>query len=83
MLHIPLLRAGQPYQSLSTVEVKHSQNGEPMAVMSLANRGLISRDMLNQAQRKRDLEQFSVAELIEISSKAGQYFLTADLQIGD
>ena len=83
MLHIPLLRAGQPYQSLSTVEVKHSQNGEPMAMMSLANRGLISRDMLNQAQRKRDLEQFSVAELIEISSKAGQYFLTADLQIGD
>lgn len=83
MLHIPLLRGGEPYQSLSTIEVKHSQNGEPMAVMSQANRGLISRDMLSQEKRKRELDSFSVSELIEISRIAGQYFMSADLPLGD
>jgi len=83
MLHIPLLRGGKPYQSLSTIEIKHSQNGEPMAVMSQANRGLISRDMLSQEKRKRELDSFSVFELIEISRIAGQYFMSADLPLGD
>ena len=82
MLHIPLLRAGQPYQSLSTIEVLNSQTGEPMAVMSQANRGLISRDMLSKSDHKRVLDQFTVADLIQISQTAGQHFMQAELSIG-
>jgi len=82
MLHIPLLRAGQPYQSLSTIEVLNSQTGEPMAVMSQANRGLISRDMLSMSDHKRVLDQFTVADLIQVSQIAGQHFMQAELPIG-
>src|SRR5215471_10444537 len=40
MLHIPLLRQGQPYQSLDIVRVFHHRTGEPFVEISQANSGL-------------------------------------------
>ena len=42
MLRIPLLRAGEPYTSLNTVEVADLRTGEPVVAVSHANAGLIA-----------------------------------------
>ena len=43
-MHLPILRWGQPYDSLEKDEVVHFSTGEPIATVSRANGGLIQRD---------------------------------------
>src|SRR5438093_190335 len=45
MLHIPVLRWGEPYKSLDLDKVSHFATGEPVAEVSRANGGGIERDM--------------------------------------
>jgi len=45
VIHLPLLRAGRPYRSLTTQTLKHVRTGEPVAEVSQANPGLIARDL--------------------------------------
>ena len=45
MLHIPILRHGRPYESIDFVEIVHHATGEPVARVSQANPGLITRDI--------------------------------------
>ncbi len=81
MLHIPILRHGVPYRSAETVEIRHHATGEPVAALSQANSGLITRDL--HRWPADCLERFKVAELIAISRKAAELFTTAALPIGD
>jgi acyl-CoA reductase-like NAD-dependent aldehyde dehydrogenase len=80
MLHLPILRHGQPYESIDKVTLVHHATGEPVAQVSQANSGLISRDV----HRWDDsvLEQFTVKELFGIYKKAGQLFMNAPLPVG-
>src|SRR2546427_451960 len=50
MLHLPVLRWGQPYTSLDVDPVVHFATGEPIANVSRANGGLIPRDMRKAAR---------------------------------
>ena len=52
MIHVPVLRWGKPYQSLETEVVEHFATGEPVAEVSRANAGIVSRD-LRKASRAR------------------------------
>ncbi len=81
MLHIPILRNGTPYESVETVELVHYATGEPVAVVSQANSGLVSRDI---HRMDRDiLEQFTCAELIAMSRKAGDIFMNGTVPCGN
>ena len=81
MLNIPILRHGQPYTSIDTFDIVHHATGQPVARISQANPGLISRDI---ARMDYDvLEQFRMRELIDVCKKAAKIFMTADLPIGD
>ena len=81
MLHIPVLRHGTPYQSIDTVEIVHHATGEPVARVSMANPGLITRDV---ARMDHDvLEQFTVRELLGLCRKAAEIFMSAELTVGD
>jgi acyl-CoA reductase-like NAD-dependent aldehyde dehydrogenase len=83
MLHIPVLRWGQPYTSMDVDEVVHFQTGEPIAKVSRANGGLIQRDM-RKAQRARDvLREIPIDELIARVGKAGELYMNAELPMGD
>lgn len=83
MLHLPVLRWGQPYESLDADTVVHFATGEPIAKVSRANGGLIQRDA-RKAQRARDvLREFSIDELIDRVGKAGELYTTATLPMGD
>ncbi|MFL6229681.1 MAG: aldehyde dehydrogenase family protein [Pyrinomonadaceae bacterium] len=83
MLHIPLLRKGQPYQSLDVVRTPHHRTREPFVEISQANVGLIRRDLLDQETGRRALEAFTTDELIKISERAAEIFMRDELAVGD
>ena len=82
-MHIPLLRGGQPYKSLKTSTLTNFETGEPVAVVSQANSGLIAKDLANSRSAKIKLEEYSVAELVEISRRAASAFMNETLPMGD
>ena len=70
MLNLPVLRWGQPYESLQVDEVKHFVTGETLAGVGQANPGLLARDM-KKAHRARDvLREIPIIELIDRLRKA-------------
>ena len=74
MVKIPVLRWGQPYESLETARVVHFNSGETIAEVSQANAGLLLKDM-RKAQRARDaLREIPIRELIGMMKKAGELF---------
>lgn len=83
MLHIPLLRKGEPYKSLDVVRGVHHRTREPFVEISQANAGLIRRDLADQEQARASLAKFSVAELVEMSVRAAEIFAHDELPVGD
>ena len=83
MLHIPLLRRGQPYRSLDVARAPHHATGKPFCEISQANVGLIRRDLLAQDAMRAALARLSVARLIDITRDAADIFLNDTLPIGD
>jgi acyl-CoA reductase-like NAD-dependent aldehyde dehydrogenase len=83
MIHFPVLRWGEPYQSLETEKVVHFATGEELAEVSQANGGLVERD-LRKAQKARDaLREVPIPELVGMVQKAGDLFMSAELPLGD
>ena len=64
MLHLPILRWGQPYDSLEKDEVVHFSTGEPMATVSRANGGMIQRDARKADRAREVLRAIPIDELI-------------------
>ncbi|MBA3888845.1 MAG: aldehyde dehydrogenase [Acidobacteria bacterium] len=85
MLHIPILRHGVPYTSLDAAAAPHYRTREPFAELSLANGGLIRRDLREdvQAEARRALAKVPFERLIEISARAAGHFLDDTLPLGD
>ncbi len=81
MLHIPILRAGQPYKSLDTTALKHFRDSEPVAVVSQANRGLIAKDFAQAENHRRRLQEIPVKELLDICRRAAEFFMHAELPL--
>jgi acyl-CoA reductase-like NAD-dependent aldehyde dehydrogenase len=81
MTLVPILRHGQPYESIDKVTLVHHATGEPVAEVSQANPGMIVRDI----NRMDDtiLERFTVRELIDICGRAADRFVGGVLPIGD
>ena len=83
MIHIPVLRWGEPYKSLETDKVVHFATGEVLAEVSRANAALVERDM-RHAQRARDvLREIPIADLLQMMKKAGELYAKAELPLGD
>lgn len=83
MLHIPVLRWGEPYKSLDLDKVVHHATGEVLAEVSRSNGGLVERDM-RKAQRARDvLREIPIADLMQMMKKAGDLYAKAELPLGD
>jgi acyl-CoA reductase-like NAD-dependent aldehyde dehydrogenase len=76
MLHIPILRRGEPYKSIEVLRT-------PFVEISQANTGLIRRDLLRQAESRAALAAFSTRELIDICRRAAEIFANDTLTLGD
>jgi acyl-CoA reductase-like NAD-dependent aldehyde dehydrogenase len=83
MIHIPVLRWGEPYKSLDVDKVVHFASGEPLAEVGRANAGLVERDM-RHAQRAREmLRDIPIADLLQMMKKAADLYTQAELPLGD
>jgi acyl-CoA reductase-like NAD-dependent aldehyde dehydrogenase len=83
MLHLPVLRWGEPYTSMEVDDVVHFSTGEPIARVSRANGGLIQRDA-RKAQRARDLlREIPIDDLIARVGRAGELYMNGTLPMGD
>src|SRR5437899_956367 len=83
MLHIPVLRWGEPYKSMEIDKVVHFATGEPLAEVSRANGGLIERDMRHARRAREILREIPIAELIQRVKKAADVYVGAELPLGD
>ena len=81
MLHIPILRGGRAYESIDKTELLHHATGEPVAQLSLANPGLITRDI--HRMDLTALQSLGMDQLLAICKSAARIFMTETLQIGD
>lgn len=81
--HIPALRLGRSYSSLDRVEVKDHRSGEVKASVSIVNAGMIRKDLRKIESARAALKRFSVAELVALTAKAGEHFLSGTLPLGD
>ena len=79
---IPVLRRGQVYESLDTVELKSVRTGETVATISQANAGLIRRDLRRTDSAREALRAIPTERLIEISATAGRLFMEEELPVG-
>jgi acyl-CoA reductase-like NAD-dependent aldehyde dehydrogenase len=84
-VHIPVLRHGVPYTSLDVAQIPHYRTREPFAELSIANGGLIRRDLREdvQADARRALAKVPFDRLLEICAKAAGHFLHDPLPLGD
>ena len=83
MLHLPVLRRGRPYRSLSVERLDDIATGEPVAEVSQANAGLIGRDLARVGETQRYLGKLPVEELLAICRAAAQQFSHGELPLGD
>src|SRR2546422_3483343 len=83
MIHIPVLRWGEPYKSLESDKVVHFATGEALAEVSRANAGLVERDMRHAPRARNVLREIPVAELIQMMKKAADLYTDAELPLGD
>src|SRR5687768_65251 len=81
--HIPAIRRGRAYESLDKIDVVNHRTGEKIAQVSTINAGIIRKDLQRIAESRAALKKFTVAQLIEISAKAGELFLNGTLPLGD
>jgi hypothetical protein len=83
MIQLPVIRWGEPYESLEFDQVTHFATGEPIAKVGRANGGMISRDM-RKAQGARDaLTAIDIEDLIQRVVRAGELYMKATLPMGD
>src|SRR5688500_11725363 len=83
MLHIPLLRKGEPYKSVDVLRTQHYRTKEPFVGLSQANVGLIRRDLLDQEGPRRAMAGYTTADLIRICLKAANHFVNDWLPLGE
>lgn len=81
--HLPVMRLGRTYDSLDRIEVKDHRTGGIRAVVSTVNAGIIRKDLTRLAAGRAALNRFTCAQLIEISGRAGELFLSGTLTLGD
>jgi hypothetical protein len=81
MLHVPILRHGRAYESVEKFQIVHHATGEPVARVSHANAGLITRDVGRMDTTV--LDAFTVAELLAMCKRAAGIFLAGTVTVGD
>jgi len=81
--HIPILRFGRSYVSLQTSEVADHRTGRPLARLSVANSGLIRRDLRCAGRAAQALRALPAAEIWRRCASAGELFMAGELPLGE
>jgi hypothetical protein len=78
-IHIPILRLGETYRSLDTINL--NVEGHPLSV-SVANSGLIRRDLQKLSHSVESLQAIPCETLADYCEKAAELFLHGNLPWG-
>jgi acyl-CoA reductase-like NAD-dependent aldehyde dehydrogenase len=81
--HLPALRRGRPYESLDKSQLVDHSTGNALVSISQVNAGIVRKDMARIAESRAALKRFTVAQMLEICTRAGEQFLNATLPLGD
>lgn len=79
---IPILRQGSVYRSLDITEIHSVATGQPVARISQANSGLVSRDMGSFRTARDILRKLPAAERLRLVKDAGEIFQNDTLPVG-
>jgi len=80
-VHMPILRCGEPYESLDKHAVRDPATGDLRANVSVANAGMIRHDAKRWSDAFHILQKRTTAEMIAICQRAGDLFLTGTLPV--
>lgn len=80
-IHIPILRLGEEYRSLDTVELEAGTDGKIFT--HTANPGLIRRDLLGIEKSQTALNAIPSDTLAGYCEQAAELFLNEELPVGD
>ncbi|MCH2210174.1 MAG: aldehyde dehydrogenase family protein [Fuerstiella sp.] len=83
MIEIPVIRWGKPYESMQQMDVVHFETGETLAKVHEANGGIIKMDMRKSRQAREILRSFSVNDLVRMCEAAAEFYVEADLPLGN
>jgi Aldehyde dehydrogenase family len=83
MIHLPVLRWGEPYKSLEVAKPVHFLTGEPVAEISQANGGILTRDMRFANRARSVLRELSIPDLLAKLKTAGELYSSGTLPMGD
>lgn len=83
MINIPVLRWGEPYESLETDEIVHFDTGEVLATVGRANAAMVERDMRFAARARDVLREIPIGDLLKMVKQAGELYAKAELPLGD
>jgi acyl-CoA reductase-like NAD-dependent aldehyde dehydrogenase len=83
VLHIPVLRWGEPYKSLDVDKVVHFATGEVLAEVGRANSGLVERDMRHARRAREVLREIPIANLLQMIKKAADLYTEGELPLGN
>jgi len=80
---IPVLRKGQPYESLDRNDLSAVGMEEPLGQIGQANTGMIRRDLLDLSNARDRLRDIPMSGLFDIFHKAGRIFLEEEVPISE
>lgn len=78
MNHIPILRFGDAYESLDQSNVVDHRNGDVLATVSIANAGIIRKDLRRIDDIFQRMQAIPQADLMAMSKKAAEIFMTGN-----
>jgi len=81
MLHVPILRAGRTYRSADRIELRDVSSGAPVAEVSQANAGLIAHDLGLASAHRRQLAEWSTADLLAACRRAAEIFAHGEVDL--
>ncbi|MFN7952534.1 MAG: aldehyde dehydrogenase family protein [bacterium] len=81
--HLPALRWGEDYRSLSTLALRDHRDGEIVGELSQVNAGLIRRDLKRAHEARLALAKLTTREVLTRCLRAAELFLDAELPLAD
>lgn len=80
---LPILRFGKEYKSLDKAELTNAFTGDSVATVSLANGGIVRRDLRRVAKSRQMLRDLSCDRLLEICARAADIFAGESIPLND
>lgn len=81
--HLPALRWGEEYASLTALELKDHRSGALVGRLSQVNAGLVRRDLRRAGEAGRSLRALATREILARCRVAAELFLEAELPLAD